>query len=86
MKYRDGNFIQINRDLFKYSISPGAKWLYVVLCELEHKFTDGWGHKDYFYRITEDLEKDSGLTAKTIRKYREELEKVRKFLDDMVFR
>lgn len=75
MKYKDGNFIQVNREIFKYKISWQAKWLYIVLTELEHRYTDGWGHKDSFYRSSEDLEADTGMTANTIRKYRKELER-----------
>ena len=74
MKYKDGNFIQLNRDIFRHRLSWQAKWLYTALTELEHRFTDGWGHKDYFCRSTEELEGDTGMTDKTVRKYRRELE------------
>ncbi len=70
-----GNFVQIDRDLFKFKISAGAKSLYVVLTELEYRFTSGWDSKDYFWRTTCDLVTDTGMAPQTIRKYRRELEK-----------
>lgn len=75
MKWKDGNFIQLDRDLFKYKVSARAKWLYTVLTETEHRFTSGWEGRSYFWRAAEDLAADSGLSVKTIRKYRRELEK-----------
>jgi hypothetical protein len=75
MKYKAGNFLQLNREIFngKYNgLSWQAKWLYTVLTELEHRYT---GKKmDFFFRSIKDLEKDTGMTSKTIRKYRQELE------------
>ncbi len=78
MKYKDGNFIQLDRGLFKHKISWQAKWLYTVLTELEHRYTTGWEGKgkNFFWRTAEGLAEDSGLGVKTIRKYRRELEEV----------
>lgn len=78
MKYKgkDGNFDQLNRDIFKHDVSPGAKTLYLVLTEMEHRYTSGWDGKDYFWRTARDLAKDCGWTSiDTVRKYRLELEK-----------
>lgn len=76
MKYKGGNFLQLNREIFNgeyKDLSWQAKWLYTVLTELEHRFT---GRKtDFFFRDSKSLEDDTGMTAKTIRKYRAELEK-----------
>jgi len=74
-KYKHTNFLQINREALhdNCDLSWRAKWLYVVLSELEHRFT---GTKtDFFFRSQQDLEKDTGMQAKTNRKYREELVK-----------
>lgn len=74
MKYKDGNFLQLDRKLFNdtYSnLSINAKWLYVVLVELEHKFT---GKKeDFFFRSNEDLAKDSGMSLPTLKRAKKEL-------------
>lgn len=75
MKYKNGNFLQLDRKLFDdtYSnLSINAKWLYVVLVELEHKFT---GKKeDFFFRSNEDLAKDSGMSLPTLKRAKKELE------------
>lgn len=71
-KYKDGNFLQINRKALHddCDLTWRAKWLYVVLSELEHRFT---GTKtDFFFRSQKDLEKDTGMNAVTNRKYRKE--------------
>lgn len=73
-KYKSGNFTQINRKLFKSDLSWRAKWLYVVLSELEHQFTDDKGKDDFFYRDQKGLAKDTGMSVKTNIKSRRELE------------
>jgi hypothetical protein len=75
MKYKDGNYVQLGRELYGYKLSDHAKWLYTVLVEMEHRYTDGDGRKDFFWRTEEELAADCGRTAKSIRKYRRELEK-----------
>jgi hypothetical protein len=76
VKYKSGNFLQLNRDIFndedlKYLSWP-AKYLYVVLTELEHRFTGG-EVDDHFFRTAKQIVEDSGMAYNTILKYRKEL-------------
>jgi len=73
-KYRDGNFLQLNRAALNEdcNLSWRAKWLYAVLSELEHRFTNK--KSDFFYRSQSELAKDTGMDPKTNKKYRRELE------------
>ena len=75
MKYKGTNFIQVKREIFndeKYSeLSREACWLYVVLNELEHRYT---GEKeDYFFRSNEDLSKDARMGTTLLSKTKKEL-------------
>lgn len=73
-KHNNVNFLQLNREIFNgkhKSLKWGAKYLYAALSELEHKFTGT--KEDFFFRATKDLEGDTGMSAKTIRKYRNQL-------------
>ena len=71
------HFIQLSRDIFddKYKdLSTGAKWLYVVLNELEHRYTTGKvSEKDWFYRSDKDLANDAGMSLATLKKHKVEL-------------
>lgn len=70
-KYKDGNFVQINRDIFKTDFHHSTILIYVVLSELEHRFT---GKKeDFFFRSLSDLAKDCRMNRTTIVKYRKPL-------------
>lgn len=73
-KRKEGFYIQLKRELFTeeyLSLSINAKWLYVVLNELEHKYT---GDKcDFFFRSNEDLAKDSGMSLATFKRAKKEL-------------
>lgn len=76
MKYKDGYYLQLSRNLFNddrfKSLSVNAKWLYVVLCELEHRFT---GQKEtFFFRSNEDLAEDTGLSLSSVKRAKKELE------------
>ena len=52
-------------------MSKNAKWLYVVLNELEQRFT---GEKtDFFYRSNEELAIDSELSLPTLKRAKAEL-------------
>jgi len=67
-KYKSGNFVQINRDIFKTDFHHNSILIYVVLSELEHRFT---GEKeDFFFRSLTDLSKDCRMNRTTITKYR----------------
>ena len=49
MKYNNTNFLQLTRKLFQEQykdLSINAKWLFVVLNELEHRYT---GEKEDFF-------------------------------------
>ena len=75
MKYKEGNYLQLSREIFQnekfQKLSINAKWLYVILCELEHKYT---GPKvNFFYRSNEDLAGDSGMSLPTLKRAKTEL-------------
>ena len=74
MKYNNNNFLQLTRKLFnpEYSnLSINAKWLFVVLNELEHKYT---GKKeDFFTRSDTQLSEDTGLSLSTLKRAKAEL-------------
>ena len=76
-KYKDGNYLQLRRGIFgeEYKgLSAGAKWLYVVLNELEHRYTSGTeGGANYFYRSNADLASDAGMSEPTIKRHKKEL-------------
>ena len=76
-KHGNTFFLQLSRELFtdKYnSLSLGAKWLFVVLNELEQRFTDSPEVDDgLFYRTNEDLAADAGISVQSLARYKEEL-------------
>ncbi len=78
MKYKHGNFFQVCNDaidiLAAENISTSARWLYMVLCKLEHRFTGK--NENFFFRSNKDLQNDSGLSGKTIVKAIRELKKI----------
>lgn len=74
MKYGNSFYLELSRKIFteEYKdLSRDAKWLYVVLNELEQRFT-GKGC-DFFYRTDEDLAKDAGMSLATLKRYKLEL-------------
>lgn len=85
-KYKSGNFFQVSRLIFKdqkfLDLSHTAKYFFFMLCEIEHRFTGirtknkKKRSEDYFFRSTNDLETDTGLTENTLRKCRKELEAI----------
>ena len=63
MKHGNSNYLQLSRSIFteKYkTLSLNAKWLFVVLNELEQRYTGN--EKDYFFRSNEELAKDCGFS------------------------
>jgi hypothetical protein len=75
MKRKDRFFLQLSRKLFHdpefQKLSINAKWLYVVLNELEHRFS---GNKeDFFFRSNNDLAKDAGFSLPTLKRAKKEL-------------
>ena len=66
--------MQVSRLLFKEpyeNLSQNAKWLYIVLKELEQRYTNG--KTDWFYRSNEDLANDMKVSEKTLKKAKAEL-------------
>lgn len=70
MKYKDGNFCQVFNDAIKIlnmtncKIPYTARWLYVHLNYLEHRFTGE--NMDYFFRSIKDLQEDTQIGRKQI--------------------
>lgn len=74
MKHGNSFYLQLTRELFtdEYKdLSNGAKWLFVVLNELEQRYT-GKGC-DFFYRTNEELAKDAGVGLRQLKAYKNEL-------------
>ena len=75
MKRKNGNYLHLSRELFNgdefKKLSINAKWLYVVLNELEHKYTGD--RANFFFRSNEDLAKDSALSISSIKRAKREL-------------
>lgn len=74
MKHGNNFYMELSRELFRapYSnLSINAKWLFVVLNELEQKYT---GEKeDFFYRSNKELAKDAGMSLSTLKRAKAEL-------------
>ena len=73
MKHRTSHYYPFPRQVFPILLKSkdSTKWLFTVLCELEHQFT---GNKvDFFYRSLKDLSGDTGQSSKTIIKGLKEL-------------
>lgn len=68
-KYGNEYYLQLSRILFNepYSRLPiSAKWLYVTLKELEHRFTGA--DRDSFWRTNDQLAKDMGVSINTLKR------------------
>ena len=74
-KYKDGYYIQLPRKIFNdydyETIPANSRWIYTVMCELEHKFTGK--NEDFFFRSDEDLARDCGVSVSTIARYKKPL-------------
>ena len=74
-KYQQGHFIQVPRSLFSderfMQLSDSSKWLFIVLKELEHRYT-GQG-EDFFFRSNEDLAADCGWSLRKFNRIKQEL-------------
>ena len=76
MKHGNSFYLELTRDIFteEYkNLSVGAKWFFVVLNELEQRYT-GKGN-DFFFRTDEQLVDDTGFSINTVRKYKAELKR-----------
>lgn len=77
-KHGNRFYLELSRKIFtdEYkSLSKEAKWLYVVLKELEHRFTDGKNEKTdgSFFQSNEDLAAFSGLGKTKCKEAKKEL-------------
>ena len=70
-------YLELSREIFtdRYSdLSQNAKWLFVVLNELEHRFiSNNSNTQDFFYRTNENLCKDAGMSLPTLKRAKAEL-------------
>jgi hypothetical protein len=74
-KYKPGNFIQIDRSLFKIpkfnSLASSTKWLYICLSELEHRYTSK--EKKDFYQSDQAISDMSGIPLRSFKRCKKEL-------------
>lgn len=77
MKHGNSYYIQLSRLIFNEepykSLSLNAKWLYVVLKELEQRYTNG--STNWFFRSNEELAEDMGVSLPTLKRAKAELAK-----------
>lgn len=76
MKYCNRFFMELSRVIFtdEYAhLSRNAKWLFVVLNELEARFTNGKKQNDFFFRTDAELCQDCGFSINTLKKAKAEL-------------
>jgi len=75
LKTGNNYFLQLTRHLVndeKYiKLSINAKWLFVVLNELEQRYTGK--NKNFFFRSNEDLAVDMGVSVRTLIRAKNEL-------------
>lgn len=74
MKHGNTFYLELTRELFteEYStLSIGAKWLFVVLNELEQRYTGK--ECDFFYRTDAELSEDANISLATLKRYKAEL-------------
>lgn len=74
-KYQQGHFIQIPRSLFTderfMQLSDAGKWLFMVMKELEHRYTGQ--NENYFFRSNEDLAQDCSWSLRKVNRIKQEL-------------
>ena len=76
MKYGNSFYLQLSRELFSdqyKELSVGAKWLFVVLNELEQRYTGS--DQKFFYRRNAELAEDAGISLSSLKRYKEELQR-----------
>lgn len=74
MKHGNTYYLELSRVIFTEEyreLSNGAKWLFVVLNELEQRYT-GKGC-DFFYRTDAELAADANISLATLKRYKAEL-------------
>lgn len=75
MKHNNKFYLQLSRKIFtdEYkNLSNNAKWLFVVINELEQRYS-GDKTEDFFFRSNEDLAKDCNFSLTTLKKAKTEL-------------
>lgn len=75
MKHGNGFYMQLSRCIFteEYNhLSQNAKWLFVVLNELEQRYC-GDGKQNFFIRSDKELCDDSGMSLATLKRSKTEL-------------
>ena len=75
MKHNNIYYLQLTRRLFDEpykDLSINAKWLFVVLNELEQRYT-GDKTENYFYQSNEDLADLCGFSLSTLKRAKAEL-------------
>mgnify|MGYP001270228118 CR=1 FL=1 len=76
-KYKADNFIQVDRSLFKIpkfmALTTQAKWLYICLVELEHKYTPGEKREETFFHSDKSISEMSGIPLRSFKRRKKEL-------------
>lgn len=79
MKTGNTYYLQLSRHIFNTepykSMSQNAKWLYVVLKELEQRYvaSNSKSNRDYFLRSDKDLASDACMSLTTLKRAKSEL-------------
>lgn len=76
MKYGNDYYLQLSRHIFdeRYKdLSVNAKWLYVVLNELEQRYVNNKSKDNWFFRSDEELAKDTNISLRTLKRAKAEL-------------
>ena len=74
MKHGNKNYMQLSRLIFTdpyKDLSINAKWLFVVLNELEQRYTSA--ESDCFFRSNEELANDCGFSLAVLKRAKAEL-------------
>lgn len=75
MKHGNTHYMQLTRKLFSdenyKNLSQNAKWLFVVLNELEHRYTGK--NEDFFTRSDAQLAADAQMSLSTLKRTKKEL-------------
>lgn len=78
MKYKNEYYMQITRRIVNddacKTLSINAKWLYIVLKELEQRFCAG-NKRNVFTRSDPQLAEDTGMSLATLKRAKAELAK-----------
>ena len=74
LKHNNSFYLQLSRKIFteEYSyLSNNAKWLFIVLNELEQRYTGE--NEDFFFRTNEQLANDCCMSLATLKRSKSEL-------------